>query len=111
MLTNQTTYSPYCSELINREILLSCRAKGDPEPTIDIYIENDNGSQYQLTEEYQRNGELVVSLLPMRYGDNAMIHCNISNIASFVSISVNLTYTCKCFVFTYTYILMHMYII
>lgn len=101
MLNNQTTYSPYCSELVNRDILVSCRATGNPEPTIDIYIENYNGSQYQFTEVYQGNGELVVSLLPIRYGENVMIHCNASNIVSFVSISVNLTYTCKCLVITY----------
>ena len=104
MLTNQSTYFPYCSELMNRDVLVSCRARGDPVPTIDIYRENDDGSQHRFHEIYRANGELVVGLFPINYGETIMFHCNASNIASFISISVNLTYTCKCLLIsTYAY--------
>ena len=101
MLPNQSTYFPYCSELAYREVLLSCRAIGDPEPTIDIYEVTFTGSPRRFHEVYRRNGELVASLFPIQYGEDILIYCNASNIASFVNVSINLTYTCKWFVITY----------
>ena len=100
MLPNQSTYFPYCSELVYREVLLSCRAIGDPEPMIDIYEKTSTGSRRQFHEAYRANGELVAGLLPIRYGENILIYCTASNIASFVSIHISLTYTCKWFVVT-----------
>ena len=102
VLPNQSTYSPYCSELLTSDVIVGCRAIGDPEPTIDIYREHDDGSQQRFYELYRGNGELVVSHSPIRYGQSIVFHCNASNIASFVSISVNLTYTCKCITVEYT---------
>ena len=100
VLTNQSTYSPYCSELVvTREVFVSCRAIGDPEPMIDIYREHNDGSQQRYRELYRGNGELVVNHSPIRYGQSVLFHCNASNIASFVNISVNLTYTCKYLIF------------
>ena len=101
VLPNQSTYSPYCSELLTSDVIVGCRAIGDPEPTIDIYREHDDGSQQRFYELYRGNGELVVSHSPIRYGQSIVFHCNASNIASFVSISINWTYTCKWFVVTY----------
>ena len=109
MLPNQNTYSPYCSELLTRDVLVSCRAIGDPEPTIDIYREHDDGNQQRFYELYRNNGELVVSHSPIRYGENIVFHCNATNIASFVNITINLTYTCKWFVVTYYNIRTHMH--
>ena len=102
VLPNEGTYSPYCSELLTRGVFVSCRAIGDPEPTIDIYREHDDGSPQRFHELYRNNGELVISHTPIRYGESIVFHCNASNIASFVSISVNLTYTCKYIVIEYT---------
>ena len=101
MLPNQSTYFPYCSELLHREVLLSCRAIGDPEPTIDIYEVTFTGSLRRFHEPYRRNGEVVASLFPIQYGEDILIYCNASNIVSFVNVSINLTYTCKWFVITY----------
>ena len=104
MLTNRNTYSPYCSELVGREVLVGCRAIGDPVPTIDLYREHgDNGVQQRFHEVHRGNGELVVSITPIKYGENAVFHCNATNIASFVSISIDLTYTCKCIVVECSY--------
>ena len=97
VLTNQSTYLPYCSELENRDVIVHCRAAGDPVPTVDIYRENDDGSQHRFDEVSRRRGEVAVGLFPIKFGENIMFHCNISNIVSFLIISVNLTYTCKCF--------------
>ena len=104
MLPNQSTYSPYCSELLSRDVLVSCRAEGNPEPTIDIYHITILGTPRRFHEFYRGNGELVVSLLTIQYGEDILILCNASNIASFVYISINLTYTCKWFVVTCIYL-------
>ena len=106
-LPDQSTYSPYCSELVDREGLLGCRATGDPVPTIDIYREHDDGTLQRFDALYQGNGELVVSISPLSYGKTFMYHCIASNTASFVSISVNLTYTCKYIVVECIYIYIH----
>lgn len=98
MLTNQSTYFPYCSEPAGRDVLVSCRATGDPVPTIDIYRENHDGSHNRFDEVYRNNGELVVSIFSINYGENITFHCNASNIVSFITITVNLIYTCKCLI-------------
>lgn len=95
ILTDKSTYLPYCSELLYREVLVSCRATGDPTPAIDIYRENDDGSQTRFYPAFLSDNELAIALLPIGYRENIMLHCNASNIASYVHISVNLTYTCK----------------
>ena len=97
VLTNQSTYLPYCSGLISRDVIVRCRATGDPIPTIDIYRENDDGSQHRFDEVYRGDGEVAIGHFPIKSGENIMFHCNASNIVSYLTISVNLTYTCKCF--------------
>ena len=97
VLTNQSTYLPYCSEIEKRNVIVHCRATGDPVPTIDIYRENDDGSQHRFYEVSRLSGEVAVGLFPINFGENIMFHCNISNIVSYFIRSVNLTYTCKYF--------------
>ena len=96
LLTDERTYLHYCSELAPRDVIVQCRAIGDPVPIIDVYRENDDGSQHRFDEVFRGNGEVAVSLFSIKFGENIMFHCNASNIVSFVIISVNLTYTCKC---------------
>lgn len=95
-IADPDTYSMYCSHISRTtNVAVSCKAYGVPIPNISIYRESVNGKRRMYPDTFQDEGELVVGVPPLEYGEFIFLHCVASNIVNTVNISINLTYTCK----------------
>ena len=89
-LSNWSSSMEYCSELQSRDIMVFCKARGIPDPRVEILV---NGS---ITEPYRRlvYDEVLLKLAPIAYGEVMKLECQASTMAVTINITVNLTYTC-----------------
>ncbi|XP_065910186.1 hepatocyte growth factor receptor-like isoform X3 [Dysidea avara] len=94
VIPDRDTYTPYCSEFQRRPTTVTCSARGNPQPTIEIFKEYDNGSWGTFQHIFQSEDEVAVKLNILDYGESVKIHCLATNIVTTLNFSINLTYTC-----------------
>ncbi|XP_065910963.1 uncharacterized protein [Dysidea avara] len=94
VFSNDDTYTPFCSELQNRSLTVTCRVMGDPQPTIEIYGENELGNRLRFHGFFQIADERAIGLDPLKYGEFLKLHCQASNIVTSLTFSITLMYTC-----------------
>ena len=97
VFSDDETYSPFCSELQNRSLTVTCRVMGNPQPTIEIHGENKYGNRLNFHSAFQGADEIAIGLYPLQYGESLTLHCQASNIVTSLTFSIGLTYTCKLF--------------
>jgi len=95
VLPDWNSNTKYCPELQNRDISVTCRAVGIPEPQIDIFVNGNISEPFQQSES---ENEVVIRSVPISYGEVVMFECQASTIENTSTITVNLKYTCKCIV-------------
>jgi len=91
--SNQSTYTPYCSELHSRAVIVKCRAIGIPQPTVDIFGNNTAGN-LNITEVYRVIDEVQIRLRSIPFGDVVMLTCQASNVMMKTDIKISLHYSC-----------------
>ena len=89
MLQNQSSSTDYCSELQRRNVSVTCRAVGIPEPQVDILVNGTIVEPFNGTEN-----EVVIRLAPTIFGEIVMFECQASTMTTTTSLAVNLSYTC-----------------
>ncbi|XP_065910189.1 hepatocyte growth factor receptor-like isoform X5 [Dysidea avara] len=94
VFSDDETYSPFCSELQNRSLTVTCRVMGNPQPTIEIHGENKYGNRLNFHSAFQGADEIAIGLYPLQYGESLTLHCQASNIVTSLTFSIGLTYTC-----------------
>ena len=92
MLSDGNSSTEHCSELQNKDIFVSCRAVGIPEPQVVILVNGNIAERF----EQRGNNEAVITLPPVQYGEVVMFECQASTMTTTSNIIVNLSYTCKC---------------
>ena len=89
VLSDQNLSTEYCSELQSKNISVACRAVAIPEPQVNVLVNGDIIEPLQ-----QREGEVVIRLAPISFGEVVMFECQASTMTATSNVFVNLSYTC-----------------
>ena len=94
---DDNTYSAFCSEFKEKLITVSCTVTGNPQPVIEVFRIDFDGSRNNPLETFRSNDEVAIGLNGLKFGEIIILYCRASNIVATLNITFNLTYTCKLF--------------